>query len=346
MKTIHVRRNKFDDLNTCLGHNLLKWSQAFYLSSRLNFEYKIVLKESEWPELKFLKLPNTIIRKSLDFKNIKEINHDNYYEIFKNVLVDNSTEIIQTSDNWCITDLFFDKIFYYHDQYNLKKSFNIEQSFENPFDKIKFKKKEINDFFDNEFSNFVGIHIRRFYGVLIKTSDIETLPSEIRETFLKNYLDASISYLELFKTSVYNKQEFINDIEYYKFIDEVLDFDINQNFFISTDIPILYYRYYKERYRNIYDKYYYTDRFENIIRNHYSEQDVETYRLVLYTLFDLFALSRTKLIARNNKSCWGKVAKRMKNKQDIVIPLDLNNSQINVPLKIAYKGKLRYSEIF
>lgn len=345
MKTICVTRDKFDELNTCLGYNLLKWAQAFYISSKLDFEYKIVLKEDDWPELKFLKLPNTILRKTFSFKSIKQINHDNYYDLFKKVLVDNSTEIIKSSDNWIINDLFFDKIFYYNDQYNLKKSFNVEQSLENPFIKIKFKKKEITNFFEDEFSDFVGIHIRRFYGVLIRTSDIDTLPNEVRETFSKSYLDASIPYLDLFKNNNYNKQDFISDIEYYKFIEEVLDFNIDQNFFVSTDIPILYYKYYKERYRNIHDKYDYFERFENIIKKYYSEKDVENYRLILYTIFDLFALSRVKLIARNNRSRWGKVAKRMKDKQEIVVPLDLNNSQIDVPLKITYKGKLRYSEI-
>jgi hypothetical protein len=345
MKTICVTRDKFDELNTCLGYNLLKWAQAFYLSSKLDFEYKIVLKEDDWPELKFLKLPNTILRKSFSFKDIKQINHDNYYDLFKEVLIDNSTEIIKSSDNWIIDDLFFDKVFYYNDQYNLKKSFNVEQSLDNPFLKISFKKKEINDFFESKFSDLVGIHIRRFYGILIKTSDIETLPVDIREKFSQNYMDVSISYLEYFKNSSNLKQIFIDDQEYYRFIDEVLDFDINQNFYISTDIPFSCYQYYKQRYRNIHDKYDYFEEFKDLLRNYYSEEEIEEYTLTLYTIFDLFSLSRTKLIARNSRSSWGKVAKRMKNKQEIIVPLDLNNSQINVPLKITYKGKLRYSEI-
>jgi len=48
------------------GSRLLSWCFAYYLSSLTNFTYKILIDEDAWPELCFLKFPNTLVVKNLE----------------------------------------------------------------------------------------------------------------------------------------------------------------------------------------------------------------------------------------------------------------------------------------
>jgi hypothetical protein len=53
-----------------------------------------------------------------------------------------------------------------------------------PLRLIKFKNEEVENFFKEEFSDFVSIHIRRFCGVIIGKKELETLPKEITSNFI------------------------------------------------------------------------------------------------------------------------------------------------------------------
>jgi hypothetical protein len=58
----------------------------------------------------------------------------------------------------------------------------------------------------------------------------------------------------------------------------------------------------------------------------YGQYVIEKFAHVILELFDLFALSRTKLIFQSAQSSWGRTAQRMRDTKKIVLSVDDLNS--------------------
>lgn len=369
-KTITVITKKSNTLDSSVGNSILRWAQAYYLNYKCNFEYTIILEHEFWSELNILEFPYT----KLGNIDSSSSYHSIDYNLIKEVLLDNNIDNFIKHDH-----LILDEWYIFHNHKILNPTDNsftdFEWNAENPLSFIKFKSEYIEKFFRSEFSNFVSIHIRRFNGIIIGPRQIASLPKRIAISFYEEYIKQSGTYHEGWKNTFENgkiKQDhqyyihpFISDNQYYTVIDNLLDYDIDQKIYISTDIPKKYYQYYKERYRNIYDKYYYLKFFENIVKKYHGKNilnfDYDVNRLDVYyskrehlvlgNILDIFAMCNSKLIVQSYLSSWGKVAREMRNTNQVILPLSVKNENCTHPqefyeiLRKVYNYKFKYSEI-
>ena len=328
MKTITVITPKSNNLDGSIGNSIFMWAQAYYLNYKCNFEYKIILDYSTWSELNLVEFPYTELGNIEISANYHIIDCNLIKEVLLN---DNIKNFIKHDhlviDKWYIFD---NNVILDDDQ----KKINFTYDDIDPISLIKFKDVALEDFFRKEFSDFISIHIRRYHGVIISESNLTTLPEEIQYDFYCQYLNDCKIYYNNWPTASY-KHPFIDDKQFYKVIDTALGFNKNQKFYISTDIPKTYYRYYFDKYQNIFDKYSYLKTFENLIKESYDENilnfdenvtNIKYYynkksHLVLGNLLDLFALSNSKLLVRSYMSSWSIVAKRLRNTSNIILPL-------------------------
>lgn len=328
MKTITVITPKSNTLDGSIGNSIFMWAQAYYLNYKCNFEYKIILDHGTWSELNLIEFPYTElgnIDTSLD-------HHIVNVDLMKEVLIDGNI------DNFIVHDHLVIKRWYIFSGYIIKddnqQDFDFVWNSADPLSFIRFKSNHLEEFFKKEFSDFIGIHIRRYHGVIITPKQVQTLPEEIQDDFYLQYLRNSSIYYKAWDEEHY-LHPFISDEQFYEIIDTALSFNKDQKFYISTDIPKNYYRYYFEKYNNVYDKYSYLQKFEDLIEKYHDGNilnftgDVSGikyyYRkkihLVLGNLLDIFALSNSKLLIRSHASSWGLVAQKMRNSTSIVLPL-------------------------
>jgi len=375
-KTITVITTKSNNLDGSVGNSICRWAQAYYLNSKCNFEYKIILNKEKWSELNLVEFPHTELR-SIDMTLSYHVVD---CDLMREVIIDNKIDNFIKHDHLIIEEwIIFDNCVIIDPRDSIRYKFLWDGP--DPISLIKFKSKNIENFFKDEFSDFISIHIRRYHCVMITQKQIATLPEEIREDFSRDYRKHSTVYLEGWKQTAEQIVEIVNsglrshstylhpfipDKQFYSVIDHVLDYNIDQKFYISTDIPKKYYQYYKEKYRNIYDKYDYLEKFESIVRDNYSENilnfdtkinGIENYydkkeHFVFGNLLDLFALSNSKLIVQSYLSSWGRIAKRMNDVEQIILPISSEtNSRSTKPhqfysiLRKTYNYKLKYSEI-
>lgn len=367
-KTIRIITTKSNNIDGSIGNSVLKWVQGYYLNYKCNFEYTIILQEEVWSELNILDFPYTQTMKGDLRENAFKIE----FSLLRDVFVNDNLDELKSHDHLYLDEWY---IFEGPDLINFNsrnddiERYRIDCGDVDPLSLIKFKSEEVENFFKKEFSDFVSIHIRRFCGVIIGNEELKTLPEEIVMNFYRDYLKDSKIYLQGWETVKNDKNTYIHpfipDKHYYRVIEEILDYDIDQKFYISTDIPFEYYQYYKTRYRNIYDKYDYLEQFEEIVKKNHdkilnfdvselSPSILEKYKKPEYLLFgnliDIFALSNSKLIVQSFQSSWGKICKRMGNTEEIILPLSSKNTEITPhkffdTIRKVYDNKFKYSEM-
>ena len=242
--------------DSSFGNRIYRWINAYYLSEATNFEYKIVLQKELWPELIFLSLPHTFTRTSENFDfNFKtnnsypQINEDQYID----VVLNKNNNFFNESNHWILSEWFICS-----DNLNGVKLNEISSV--NPFNEIKFQFEEINEYFSNKFKDFVGIHIRRYKGIKTKNGDFEEIPENLREDYKKEYTECHDLTPEAYP--------FIPDTEYYRLIDNTLINNPEQCFYISTDLPLKFYSYYKEKYKNIFCFHDFKDEFSKLLKKY------------------------------------------------------------------------------
>lgn len=364
-KTIRIICTKSNNVDGSIGNSIFKWAQGYYLNYKCNFEYKIILEEEVWSELNLIDLPYTETMKG----DLKENAFKIELPLLKDVFLNDNVDELKSHDHLYLDEWYiFDgpSLRYIDDDGEIKGQI-IDCGAVDPLRLIKFKNEEVENFFKEEFSDFVGIHIRRFCGVIIGKGELETLPKEIVYDFYRDYLRSSIPYIQGWRTLNNEKyvHPFISDEHYYRAIEEILDYNINQKFYLSTDIPHKYYQYYKERYNNIYDKYDYFEKFEKIVKKHHEKilnfdasnipnNVLERYGkpeyLVFANLLDIFALSNSKLIIQSFLSSWGRICKRIRDTNQILLPLSSKNTECPPKkffdtIKYIYKDRMKYSTL-
>lgn len=369
-KTIRIICSKRNTLDASIGNSIFRWAQGYYLNYKCNFEYKIILQEETWSELNIIDLPNTEVRSGDLREGAFRIDEFLLQDVFLNDNIDRLTcHDHLYLDEWYIFDGFDGPMLMYYDDNNQKIQQTLPYFSTNPLRLIKFKSEEVENFFVDEFSDFVSIHIRRYFGVVIRQKNLKTLPEEIQKDFYREYLEISKNYYDGWKSSTNDetvyRHPFIPDNHYYEIIEEMLDYDINQKFYISTDIPRKYYQYYKHRYRNIHDKFDYLEKFENIVKKNHdkiinfkpssvSPEELIYYEkvehMVLSNLLDIFALSNSKLIIQSYCSSWGRLCRQIGNTDQVVLPISTNPFCTNREtflntLKKVYNFRPRYSEL-
>lgn len=325
--------------DTSFGNRIYRWINAYYLSEASNFEYKIVLQKELWPELLFLSLPHTIALSS-EYFDIDEQNNTLYPQIkedqYVDIVLNKNIDILKSNNHWIISEWFICSN-------NLNGIKLDEISTVNPFNEIKFKFEEINEYFSNKFKDFIGIHIRRYKGIKTKEGDFEEIPENLRDDYKKEYSECEDLTPEAYP--------FIPDKEYYRLIDIVLMNSPDQCFYISTDLPLKFYSYYKEKYNNIFCFHDFKNEFSNLLQKYYPNILLSKLDHINNYLFDFFAFSSTKIMVLSAHSSWGRVCEmRRPLVPTIKLPLSrfaphLKYDQIYVELVDLFLNSNRYEEM-
>lgn len=306
--------------DTSLGNRLHCWAQAYFISKRTNFEYKILVQKEFWPELIYLNLPHTYVKDKDKF--VYDEKSDTLAETITEdhldkIILENDLSILKTQNHWCISEWYI-----LNETYKGRDVVKLLE--EDPFTKINFKQKEINQFFKDKFSNFVGIHIRRNAAIYFKPGDMETLPKHIQELYIKEVIPATKYYTKDYSNQIY-RHPFIRDTQYHAIIDKILEIKPNQIFYLSADLPLKYFDYYKEKYfKHIHDRDDYISELIEILKKYYPPEVIEKTKYIVSDLLDIFALSQTKLIIQSYASSWGRSASRRGKTDQIILPLHGN----------------------
>ena len=312
-KTIRCLVNKHNyKHDTSFGNRLYYWSQSFLVSARTKFKYKLLVQREFWPELIFLHLPNTSSKSIHSFLDVEDgggrcslIGPNEAEEIIKN-----GFQSFQHENHWYLEPDTTNKVnSCLNEDSGFLKDLTLSLLFDNAFKLIQFKHKEINDFFEDTFKDHVGIHIRRFHGIYLSEGDIEDVPEHLREDYLKEY-----------RSGTSKSYSYIKDVEYFKVIDKILEYNPNQKFYLSTDLPPKYYQHYLEKYKNIFEASSYKEDLISIICKYYSKDLIEKTEYVISYLLDFFGLAHSKLIIRPYRSTsWSKAAQKIKGTQSIML---------------------------
>lgn len=265
---------EYNDTGLC--NRLLHWEVAYKVNEKAGFEYNILVEKEFWPEYNLITLPSTFMldQKDMPAKTIP-------------LSFEKAASILKT-DNFNL-DLTID----YRSDFGYKTlaSFYDELYFFHPLSYIKLKSELIENCIKRVTKNVVGIHIRRNSGVSYKEED---LASEIREQYVRfRSNSAQVKGLS-----------YIKDEAYFSVIDNILNINPSQKFYLSCDLPYELFSYYKNRYGlNIITK---EDIMPEIL-------EVEKESKTLQNLVDLFALSHCKFLIKSNNSSWSDFAQFYKN---------------------------------
>ena len=270
-------RNKYD---IALCNRLLWWELAEYINQKHQYSFDTIFSKSAYYDIhQVLNIPNLNIDNGSNIcnsiigssKNLESISIDDLHEI----LIENKT-------------------------LNSEKSYKFNFTFtsisdevdDRPIRKITLKDEKLKNI-TNRGRDFLGIHVRRNAGVTALDDDIKTLPIELQNTY-KNLLSKTSYSLSGYK--------FYSDDLYFRVIEEILNIDSNQKFFISHDLTEDFFVYWKERYPNhIYTQNDFTDQY-------YPDKKIKK------DIFDLFFLSNTPFMITSPNSTWSDFARTYKSK--------------------------------
>lgn len=303
-RTMHEIHNSND---TGLCNRLFHWEVAYELNRLNNFEYRIILEESKWPELKeLISLPYTRLspedidepedlkRKRLLGKS-KPITKDRIEQMFKWEDFDLRNEKAYHSDfgHYSLPDL------YKRELYDHKNR---------PIQNVELQDKELDSMIKELTKDLVGIHMRRGRGIKYKEK-LDTLSKDIKNEY--------IEFRELEPADEFYIYKFVTDDEYFKIIDGFLSRNPNQKFYVSHDLPDDIFDYYEKRYPGIlYTKKYFYDFIENKYPN--------TNPSHVKNIVDLFSLSNTQFVVKHELSTWSEFAHYYTDKNACYFRDDLN----------------------
>jgi len=320
-----------------LGNRIFHWAALHYIST-LRKNCILIVPKQYWPELEFLYLPDTIVVDICPLKierNFLKISEEQIYDIVNSQnflnLTKNSYPLRIYANEWfgIMTDLPPRRYQYCYE--SIKK--------------IKFKNEEVNKFFQNNFSNYVSIHIR--------LRGFHALPSEgfIKEFILRDkakcqeymrsyvlaqdgnesiygYHDSLIGNINAqHKTKCSTLESLIlSDSAYYSIIDDIIDLKQNVKIYIGCDFTEDYYDHFYKKYpNNIVRRNCYLNKFLNFFD--YDESEMFKYEYssrnqILINLFDLFLFSYSKILIASRYSTWSQLAKMMNKKTNMISPTD------------------------
>lgn len=297
--------HKSNDTGLC--NRIFHWEIAQEINKHNNYEFKIYLEGSKWPELKeLIDLPNTAIspeeiyeEPSLKLKRLigssEKLDKTIVDEMFKN-------QELSLDGTWYHSDFGHTSI---SDLYK-----NKWDELNRPITQIHLKDKELENMIKSLTNDMVGIHIRRGRGIKYDEMLVSTLPEEIREDYV------NFRKLEGDDTRRFYMYEFIPDSKYFRLMDSMINRLPNQKFYISHDMPDELIRYYYDRYPNkIYTKEYFYD----FIKKRYKTPIQHVKNVV-----DLFSLANTKMVIKHPLSTWSEFGHRYTNKKGFYFHDDID----------------------
>jgi hypothetical protein len=311
--------------DTGLCNRILHWEVAYSLNKINNFKYKIVLPEIYWPELKLLELPNTT---SVYFGNKSCIDKWNkeYEDLNFKTVFDIDTDTVYKSEpiNREFIETFYKnnnsklELNHYHsnfgfitlsDLYKITSNNYLQNELTNrPLSLIKLKHKFIRDSIRQMTKNLIGIHIRRGSGVDYTQDDVNSFNDKKLSEYYKE--------IRTIKTNIESSfYPFVQDSVYFRFIENVLKINSNQQFYISTDLPLDFLNPYYHRFG---DKIITHTKILDEVTQYLHSIDISfdkdgIFKNTIKNVIDLFSLSYCKILIKTQYSTWGDFARFYRN---------------------------------
>lgn len=298
--------NGWNDFDTGFCNRVVNWEVAYYIKEKLNESHQIVLDRDHWPEVEdFIFLPNTTLK-----SNLKHI-----CEVSRTKLLESEFVFNLNNENY---DIPKDDHLYYVFDYEKKNENNenltpklvslLNKEYYNkirPLSHIKIKNYLIEDFLKDITKDVIGIHIRRGNGVTYQYDDLSSLSEVIKIAY--------IEYRKIKRTDNCN-YFYIKDEMYFNIIDNILNVNPNQKFYISTDLPYNLISYYKEKYGdNIILKEDFIGKINQFLNYTNDSMDNKSKKNTVYNMVDLFALSFCKFLIKSTSSTWSNFASLYRN---------------------------------
>lgn len=301
-------------LDSSFVDRLVNWQYIYRLSKHFNF--LTAVPTYSWPEILFLNFPNTInVDNGIFFDNDSQ----NYININQSEIVDPKifiTKLIKEKNLFKNGNCVHLK----YDTHSLRNNIIFDKSisyFPPIFNEIKFKKKEVNNFFVKNFSDMIAIQLRRGVG---------TYPTRQHYNELRKYIPDKIIKSYYFNTLLANSRPLYHiesDAVYFAVIDRIIKNNPDQKIYLSFDVPKLFINHYLEKYpKNIVIGENYLSEYL-IYFNEFDIKNTKSYRVslrnTLKMLLDFFAMNNSKGIVCNNvymdQSSWIWFARNYKPKQ-------------------------------
>jgi len=203
-----------NDVNdTGFGSRLFLWQHGYLMGRSLGWKYRIVFEESQYPENIFLKFPRTyFINKEKFFTGIGHFQHINdelfdqilYRQIDVNKLGDYlfSNCAPQGADTFCYG--------------------------KDPLSLIRLHYDGLRIDLENLCKKYVGVHVRRYYGVNYTDEDLEHLLPQYRKEYKED-----VPYKNTSETWRYLQDDL--------YLSQMKKYSHDTMFYISTDLPDKYY---------------------------------------------------------------------------------------------------------
>ena len=310
------RRNlELHHYDTGLGSKLYYWAFILYFSRKCAGPTELILTKYHWPEFNFIKFPDT---KVVDIKGLEDPLLDDY----KKLAIENVIGLLYDKFSPEVTQSFREKISKY------RLGFSMTDMCEDPYyryicqfdldvnktclDDLEFIKPEANEFLKENFSNKLGLHLRRSHGV-ISTNEYE----EECSTYLsRERLDEWFEWSRQNKYTEVDMEKFVHkpilNKDYFRVVDAMFDKHPDKQMYISSDVQLDFMKPFFDRYGSrIKSRHDYQDEFfsfftEELKDNHeylfYNKQALEE-------CFDLFAFSHTINPILRKNSRWSDFAK-------------------------------------
>jgi hypothetical protein len=297
--------------DTGLGNRLLHWDVAYRINEANGFDHFIELEYKYWRELRFIQMPgiwpfriesayynNTFFKLYGDDGEMQRFISKHHFdreagEITKLPLLGNK-EVQEVLTNQKIN--LTEKRYYVDFDWDYVGEFRVKYKTHTPsgLSRVRIIQKSIADATKSTGAYAVGIHLRRGAGVFKSINDLKELPDSVS----KNPETQAIHEHTIYK--------YYKNSMYIRLIEEILQINPNQKFYISSDLKSNEYTFIKDRFgdriktREDIIKNLPTGDVQGINFNNPADPD----KVALESVVDMFTLANCQFILGAPHSTW------------------------------------------
>lgn len=287
-------------------NRVFHWEIGYFFNQYNNFNFDLYVEDFYWPELEFINLPNT-------HSIIKQPNQslDEYHKLFKTIL--NGKKTIQIDKN-VISNIFDKRNYKLDTKFNFVSNFGYDYTWkfinfysnriQRPLKNIRLRESDLENRIKKILHGYIGIHIRRGYGVMKNEEQAKYL----------NDLNLSKS----FKVDTKGPYSFFEDSKYMTIINRIIENNKDAKFYISTDLEDKSLYHFKSQYPSHILTF--GDLLQDsLIKKYYYKFSDEQKIQMCKNMIDIFALSYTDFIIMSDDSTWSQFASEYRSTPAIYI---------------------------
>jgi hypothetical protein len=308
----HLLHHHYD---TGLGSKIHYWAFLLYFSKKCIGPTELILTKYHWPEYKFIKFPNT---KVIHIEGRDDPLLDDYTDLTLSVVsasledklpLEVSQKIKEKNKKYkldfSMTEMCEEPFYVF----TMKHELSVNQTC---LDDLEFIKPEANQFLKENFSNKLGLHLRRSHGVISTHEYVEECSTYLSRKRLDEWFEWSGQnrYKESDLAKFIHKP--ILNKDYFRVVDMMFDKHPDKQMYISSDVPLDFMKPFFDRYGSrITSRHDYQDEFFSLFEEELKDDFEYLFHVeqALEECFDLFAFAHTRDPILRKKSRWSDFAK-------------------------------------